>query len=229
MSAFSDKYDTKSLLLLIGIMIIIIFFWNFILFYPLKLFTVLLHEISHGLAAILSGGKIIQLEISKDLGGLATTSGGWRALILPAGYLGSMIFGGIIVISASRLKNDKFISYIIGVLILIITALFIRTWFGILFGVLFGGGMIVLGKFAPDFVNDIVLKIIGMTSVLYAIIDIKQDLINRTVPGSDAYAMSQLFILPPVFWGILWIIIALIASFFILRIAVKKNNRSYIK
>ncbi len=224
MSSSVQKYDVKTLFLLLGILALIILFWNFILLYPLKLFTVLLHEISHGLAAILTGGRFLRLEISPEMGGVATTAGGWRILVVSAGYLGSMLWGGLVVLLASRLKNDKLISYVIGVILLLLTALFIRGWFGMIFGILFGGGMIALGKFAPAAVNDFVLKVIGLTSVLYAVIDIKDDLISRTVEHSDAWEMSRLLLLPAVFWGILWGVLAVVAAFFVLRASVRQTG-----
>ena len=81
------------------------------------------------------------------------------------------------------------------------------------------------GKFLPEAVNDIWLKFLGLTSTMYAIIDIKEDLISRTVPGSDAYALSNELFLPPVFWGVLWIIIALLATGFFIILASRGEKK----
>ena len=76
--------------------------------------------------------------------------------------------------------------------VILVTALFIRSTFGVVFGLAFGAAMIAAGKLLPEEINDAWLKFLGLTSTMYAIIDIKEDLISRTVPGSDAYAMSKL-------------------------------------
>ncbi len=223
-----DEVNWTLVALLAGMFVLIAVFWNFVLFYPFKLFVVLLHEISHGLAAAITGGRIVGIEISQDLGGVCTTIGGWQWLVVMAGYLGSMLWGGLILILASRTNLDKIISTVIGVLVLIIAILYIRPIisFGFLFAVLFGLGIGVTGWLAPEIVNDILLKFIGLTSVMYAIIDIKEDLISRDIPGSDAYAMSRIIPLPPVVWGIIWGLLALAAAFFLIRFAATGKEES---
>ena len=164
---------------------------------------------------------MLKIELSPQMGGTCFTQGGLRTVILPAGYLGSMLFGGIILIGASRTKMDKIISIVIGIITVLITLFFVRTVFGIVFGLVFGVAMFLIGFFVARRINDFILRFIGMTSSLYAIIDIKDDLIVRTVPGSDAYAMSEIIPLPPVVWGVIWIVVALVATFFFFRIAAK--------
>jgi len=74
--------------------------------------------------------------------------------------------------------------------------------------------VIILISFFTVKINDLVLNLLGLTSMLYAILDIKDDLITRTVHDSDASAMSQIIPLPPVVWGVIWILIAIAASIF---------------
>lgn len=223
------QIDWVLIAVLLAMFILVLFLWNFVLIYPIKLFVVLLHELSHGLAAVITGGSIHHIEISQQLGGVCYTSGGWQLLILPAGYLGSIFWGGLILVLSARTKTDKTLSIIIGAIILIVTVLYVRPFisFGTLFGSLFGGLMILIGLFAPTTVNDLLLKFIGLTSMLYAIIDIKEDLISRTIPGSDAYAFSQIIPLPPVVWGIIWGLLAIVGAFFVLRIAARKKEKFY--
>ncbi|MCP4137021.1 MAG: M50 family metallopeptidase [bacterium] len=199
----------------------IIFFWDTRFVYPLKIFVVLLHEISHGLAAVLTGGTIVKIQINQNQGGVCYTQGGARALILTAGYLGSMLWGGLILAAAARTNWDKYISGIIGAAVLAVTVIFIDNQFGLIYGIAFGVGMMALGKFAPVVVNDFVLKLIGLTSILYAIIDIKDDLISRDIPTSDAAVFAKEYFGTSELWGVIWIIIAIIMAFFFLRISSK--------
>ena len=207
--------------------ILVLFIWNTPVVYPIKLFVVLLHELSHGLAALITGGKIVRIDINANQGGVCYTAGGWQFLILSAGYLGSMLWGGLILILASRTRYDKFISAVIGIIVVVIALLYIRTPFGLIYGIVFGVALFLTGFFAPMEVNDFILKLIGLTSILYVIIDIKDDLITRTVKDSDAFKMAQSYFGVPVFWGVLWIIIALIALFIIMKTAVKRNREYY--
>ena len=190
--------------------------WGTPVVYPLKIFVVFLHELSHGLAAVLTGGRIVEITLSANQGGVCTTSGGWTWVILPAGYLGSMLWGGLILVAAARTDRDQLISVLIGAVVLAVTVLFVRSWFGLLYGLSFGAGMALLGAKAPRAANDFVLKLIGLTSVLYAVLDIWSDLIARQIDCSDAGQMARQFFGTPLLWGIVWIVAALAAAAFFL-------------
>lgn len=222
-----EKADKKQLWILIGIVILIILFWSTKALYPLKMFTVLLHETSHGLAAMLTGGRFHQIELSGQQGGLATTSGGWRFLVLSAGYLGSMLFGGLILRLSAKAERDKTVMKVIGFVVIGIGVLLVRPiiGFGFLFTELFGATLVLLGFFAPNWANDSVLKVIGLTSMLYAIIDIKSDILDRTVHTSDAYRLFELTGIPSVIWGVIWITLAVfLSTLFLLKSAESKEK-----
>ncbi len=218
----AKKTDWKTLGTLVAMFLAALFFWDYPFLYPIKLFVVLLHEVGHGLAAVLTGGHIEHIEINQNLGGVCWSSGGIRLLVLPAGYLGSMLFGGLILVSASRSRHDKLLSMALGGITLALVILFVRNLFGFLFGLGFGLALVGAGRYLSPGFNDLLLKFLGLTSCLYAVIDIKEDLISRTVPGSDAYQMSRELFLPPVFWGVLWMVAAITASAFLIRMAVKR-------
>ncbi len=219
----SGKIDNKTVAILTIMIVATFFLWNTVFLFPFKIFVVLLHELSHGLAAVLTGGSIVSIELNADQGGVCATRGGWGFAVLSAGYLGSMLWGGIILLTAARTKWDKVLSIFIGLVVLFVTIFYIRSGFGFLFGLLFGASLLVIGKFLSESVNDILLKYIGLTSMLYAVFDIKDDLITRTVSDSDASVMAREYFGTPMMWGIIWIVFAVLASWFILRTAVRKT------
>ena len=55
-----SKEQKKQIELGIILFVLLLAFllWNTFLIYPIKLFVVLTHEMSHGIAAIVSGGKL---------------------------------------------------------------------------------------------------------------------------------------------------------------------------
>ena len=55
-----------ELVFLSFVLIISFLFWDSFLVYPIKLFVVLIHEISHAISAILSGGKVIEFTSSTN-------------------------------------------------------------------------------------------------------------------------------------------------------------------
>jgi hypothetical protein len=211
--------NVKQTWILMALCALTVFLWSTPVLFPVKVFVVMLHETGHAAAAVLTGGEIERIELSRDLGGACWSRGGWRLLVLPAGYLGSMAFGGLILLAAARMRRDSRLAVVLGLAVLAITLLLVRTLFGVLFGLGFGIVLLASARWLPDAVNDLLLKFLGMASVLYAAIDIKEDLIDRTVPGSDAYAMSRELFLPPVFWGALWMALALGAAGLFLKLA----------
>jgi hypothetical protein len=221
-----NSTDTKVLLTLLGMFIFVMIFWNHSFIYPIKIFVVMLHEMSHGLAAELTGGDMMKIELSPQIGGVCWSRGGIRWIILPAGYLGSMFFGGLILLGAARTRHDKEISTFIGIIMIALTLYGVRNTFGIVFGLLFGGAMILAGYILSEQLNDILLKFIGLTSTCYAVIDIKEDLISRTVPGSDAFEMSKIIPLPPVVWGVIWIVIAIFVTWKFITVASERGEET---
>ena len=199
----------KRYIALLLIFIGIGFLWNTLFVYPLKIFVVFMHEVSHGLAAIATGGRIVEIQINPQQGGYALTQGGSRFLTLTAGYLGSLLWGGLILLLAARTRFDKAISILIGIGMVAISIGFGESTFTYLFGIGFGVALVAIGFYLPEAVNDWILRIIGVTSCLYAILDIKSDVLDRSNLRSDARMLSEITGIPTEVWGVLWIIIAI--------------------
>lgn len=185
------------------------FLWDTAVLYPLKVFVVFLHEVSHALATVATGGSVERIELYEALGGAAYSWGGSSFLILSAGYLGSLLWGVLLCRLAGwrRLRPGLTIG-ILGVTVLVVTVALVRTEFGWIFGALFGVGLIVIGRFAPPLISRGVLLSLGMVSVLYAILDIKSDILDRPEAQSDAYFLAEMTGVPALAWGVVWIAIA---------------------
>lgn len=199
----------KRYIALLLIFIAIGFLWNTVFVYPLKIFVVFMHEVSHGLAAVATGGSIVEIQINPQQGGHALTQGGSRFWTLTAGYLGSLLWGGLILLLAARTRLDKAISILIGIGMVAISIGFGESTFTYLFGIGFGVVLVAIGFYLPEVINDWVLRIIGVTSCLYAILDIKSDVLDRTHLRSDARMLSELTGIATEIWGVLWILIAI--------------------
>ena len=199
----------KRYIALVLIFIAIGFLWNTLFVYPLKIFVVFMHEVSHGLAAIATGGRIVEIQINPQQGGHALTQGGSRFWTLTAGYLGSLLWGGLILLLAARTHYDKVISVLIGFGMVAISIGFGESTFTYLFGIGFGVALVAIGFYLPEAVNDWILRIIGVTSCLYAILDIKSDVLDRANLRSDARMLSEVTGIATEIWGVLWIFIAI--------------------
>ncbi len=72
---------------------LVLLLWALPLPNPVKVLSVTLHETSHALAALLTGGRVFGFAISPTGAGVTFGIGGYFPLILVAGYLGSSLWG----------------------------------------------------------------------------------------------------------------------------------------
>jgi hypothetical protein len=185
-------------------------FWESPFVYPLKVFVVFLHEISHGIAAVATGGSIQRITLSPYLGGACYCPGGNAFITLSSGYLGSLGFGALILEGGRKAgRHADRVVEAMGAAVVILTLLFVRGAFGFAFGLLLGGVLILAARRLTADRNRILLTVLGLTSCLYAILDIKSDVLDRPHLPSDAHMLAELTGIPTVAWGVLWIGIAL--------------------
>jgi len=197
--------------------------WNTPVVYPLKIFVVLLHETSHALVAVATGGTLHHIVLNPYQGGATYTSGGNAFLTLSAGYLGSLLWGSLMIMAAqSRRLPADWVNWAIGGLVVVLSAVYVRGGFGILFGALFGLALIVVSQKLSAGLNRSLLLTLGLTSSLYAILDIKSDILDRPNMNSDAHMLAQLTGVPTLVWGILWIGLAVVVSALLFRRAYRK-------
>jgi hypothetical protein len=199
------------------------FFWESVLVYPLKIFVVLLHEWSHAVALLATGGTLDRITLDPYQGGATLGRGGSAFLTLSAGYLGSLGWGALMVTGARhrRMKADL-LNTVIGGGVVALTVMYVRNPFGILFGLLFGATLMFAPRLLPAIWNKRILLTLGLTSCLYAILDIKSDILDRPELRSDARMLSELTGVPTLAWGLLWIALALAACVLLLKRAYHK-------
>lgn len=214
---------TQSWWALLLILVAVVLLWNTWAVYPLKILVVFFHELSHGLAALLTGGSIERIELSEAEGGLAVTRGGSRFVILTAGYLGSLLVGGLLLLAAARSPHDRQILGGVGIVLIGVTLLFVRPFFafGMLFGLGTGVALVAAANLLGRAAADVLLKVIGLTSCLYAVLDIKSDVLDRPELRSDARMLAEHTGLPTLLWGVIWILIAVLATIGFIRAAAR--------
>ena len=199
----------------IGVAVVLL--WNTPIVWPLKEIVVFFHELSHGLMAIITGGRLENIQIVLNEGGLTTSSGGNQFLIASAGYLGSLLWGIGILMLASQSRNDAALVRGLGILMVAVTILFLRNPFGFFFGLMTGALLIAGARRLPDRVNDLLLKTIGIVSCVYVIPDIWSDTIAHAAYPSDARILAQLTHIPTMVWGVLWIAVSVTALIWAFR------------
>lgn len=175
---------------------------NYNIFYPLSLFVAFLHELGHSMFSIITWWNVISLDINANWSGLATTSGWFRSLVIMWWYIGSALFGSLLLFSS--VKFERFTNYILRFfsLVLLYSSIF---WFSDITSSLI---QIVLSisLFWISYINvkysSFFLQLIWVFSLIYIIKDF------NVWPSSDLSKFSWL--LPVIVWQYIWLGIVLV-------------------
>lgn len=187
--------------------------WDTPAIYPVKIFVVMLHEISHGIASLATGGTIDKIVLDPYQGGACHCGGGNAFLTLSAGYLGSLLWGVVLLgLAGSRRVSNHVLLTVVGGLVVLLTALYVRNGFGLTFGLGFGTALVIAGRKLGPVASKVILTALGLTSCLYAILDIKSDVLDRPHLQSDAAMLAEITPLSTTAWGVVWIGVAVIVS-----------------
>ncbi|MBO9450111.1 M50 family metallopeptidase [Tropicibacter sp. R16_0] len=176
---------------------------------PLKILIVYLHELSHVIAILATGGSVESLTVNADEGGLVISRGGNRFLSLSAGYQGSLLIGALLFTAAVRTHADRAVLGILGGFILLTTVLYSRELFALGFGLITGFAMLAIARFLPRDYSDLMLRVIGLASMIYVPYDIFSDTIQHSYLRSDARMLAEEFGGATMMWGALWIVLSL--------------------
>ena len=179
----TDRSTRRQTLLITLLALVTVFIlWNIreleVLVYPLRLFVTYVHEASHALAALVTGGSVSGFTVSANGSGLAVTAGGSRAFILPAGYLGAALFGSMLFFLTNRIPRwVQGLSLFIGGFMIVFTVAFARpdetgSLTALFIGLGFGAVMLLLGWKAPRIVNQFILNTLAVMTSLNAVLDV---------------------------------------------------------
>ncbi len=209
----------KAGLVLLVTAVALAWFWHSPLLYPLRILVVLFHELGHAVTAIATGGEVLEIALGSNEGGHCITRGGFHFLILNGGYLGSLVAGLIILALSRGRRASRGLVVSLGVLVLAVTLTLVRPiiGFGFGYGLITALALIALGAKAPAVVNWWFLRLVGVFSVLYALLDVRDDVFRNAeyVGSSDATMLAELTHIPAFVWGGGWILagIALLVVF----------------
>jgi hypothetical protein len=184
---------------------------------PMRLIAVFLHEMSHAVACWLTCGRVMGIEVYNNEGGVTKYIGGCRILIIPAGYIGCAFWGMVFVILSGGRKTATFAAsaFVVALLITLCyspnrTMVYLNLGYAAVTAI-----FIALEWFVFSPLITYIILFYGVCIGTFAIFDIVDGLILRTVKGSDAYACWE--IMPcclPRCVGVQWMLVAIFFQFF---------------
>jgi hypothetical protein len=105
------------------------------LLYPLTLFTTWVHEMGHGLSALVCGGQFLELEIHANAGGFARAGAGhgWPdAIVAAGGLLAPPLLGAIILATVHGPRRARLFLGALSIGIVVSLVLYVRSSTGII-------------------------------------------------------------------------------------------------
>ena len=229
MSGFSDGWRVSELVGLAALTLALVVLWQIPYFglvvYPFRLFGTFVHELSHGLAALATGGHFERFTVSPDLSGLAWSSGGVRFVIASAGYVGSAVFGGVLILLAARGLAARTLLTVLGVLLGLLCLMFVRNLFGIATGLAIAAALVVAGRRLRSPWSDVLLLVLALQLVLdgFNSLFTVLRLSTSTNVQTDALSMAQATGIPAVVWAVVWTVLSLAMLAVTLRFAYRRR------
>ncbi len=231
-----DAKPQLTLLLIATVITIALWFIPYvgIVTYPIRLFVTFIHEGSHVLAALLTGGSVQSLTISADGSGVvySAPSGLLGALLTSsAGYLGSTAFGVLLLLLIRKTVSAKNVLFGSAAFIAVMTLCFgilSPMWnafslqvgfssiaFTVAVGAILTAGLIALGKYSSERVANFAVAFLAIQCLLNAITDLKTlFFINAPIGGmdlqNDATNMANATGIPSFAWVLIWIGISIV-------------------
>ena len=137
-----------------------------------QLFLTFVHEACHGLAAVLTGGSFANLTVHADTSGLAYTRGGFRPLILVAGYAGACLWGGGLLLASRHRGAERLICWGLAAFLLVLTVGWTRNAFGLAAGLGFAAFFAWVARRGAGWQVSWLLSFLAVRSILNSFHDL---------------------------------------------------------
>lgn len=198
---------------------------------PLTWIETYFHEISHGMAALLTGGSIHKIVLNLDGSGLCYTSGGIRFFTVFFGYFGAVLWGMLIFFIAQRSKLHQILmpaSFLAGLMLFsaifyardMVTLAILASIF-----VLFVAIILLVTKLKNPRFAQLALKFIGLF-VLFNAVRSPLHLFDGKHIG-DGAALQNMLLLPEFVWVIAWVLLGLAGVFVLWKSTAKLDKNAW--
>ena len=245
LSVNQDARPQAATLLFATAISVVLWFIPFaeILTYPFRIFVTFIHEGGHAIAALLTGNSVNALSVATNASGETyTTQGGFisQVLIASAGYVGSMIFGAMLLLLIRKAVAARIVLLTSAALIFTLTLIFglIKPLtsgmlsgipFTFLAGTLLAVGLFLVARFASAKAATFFVSFLAVQCILNALIDLKTVffLSSPFAPAvpTDALNMAHATGIPALFWAVIWIMLSLGILWFAMRVYVVSRDK----
>jgi hypothetical protein len=217
------------------------------LVYPIRLFVTFVHEGSHVLAALLTGGSVESMSVSPDTSGLVMfryNSAISQLITSSAGYLGTTAFGVLLLVMIRRAYSARIVLAACAGFVGLMTVLFGflapllnifsanvtlgSVAFTVVSGAILTVGLLAIARYASARVAQFAMSFLAVQCILNALSDLKT-VFYASSPfanpmQTDALNMANATGLPAVAWVLIWIGISVLMISVGLRVYVANQK-----
>lgn len=213
--------------------------------YPIQLFATFIHESCHALAALVTGNSVMSLTVSPDTSGMvwSQSSGLSSLFISSAGYVGTTLFGTLLLVWMRFGFKSRLALYVCSGLIAVMTVVFgffAPFWnflanvtfgsvvFTVLSGTVLTAGLLAIARYATDKWVNFSLAFLAVQCLLNAFFSLKTLFVITTATdaSSDAANMATATGVPALAWVILWIAISLVMMAIGIRLYSSRGSKA---
>jgi len=183
------------------------------------------HEISHGLAALATGGQVARIELYLTGGGKCFTVGGWSGVISFAGYAGAILWGAAIYLGAQASgTSSRWFAIAMSGLIVVSGVLWARNISTIIILIILATIMYASFRYVWGNLFPRIMEFTGIY-VLVSAVHSPLNLIDGRHRG-DGSALSELTYIPEIIWVAIWIALGVAALIGVWRLHEKQESMS---
>lgn len=237
-----DKSFVKGLV--VSSIAVATLWWTPLLF-PFRLLVTTVHELCHAIAVMGTGGTVQGFGVDGNGGGVVHATGGFSIIVYSAGYLGSSLFGGAMLLIAKNAQGRRRALFFVGLgtaTVLAVAGVLRARNNGSLFDIIvfddfwaFGivallvVALLLVAAKAHDLIVAIVCYTIAVLSVLYAAFDLLNVFSSTIRPlggFNDARGLEAATHIPAAIWAGLWCVIAAAILWRFLRASLRARRIS---
>ncbi|MBI1364315.1 MAG: M50 family peptidase [Proteobacteria bacterium] len=193
---------------------------------PFRWLEVFFHEISHGLMAAITGGRLIVIKLMFRGSGACVSSGGMRLFVLLAGYSGAVCWGSAIYLMGKLTGNHQTaqdIMFILLVFLLITIVLWVRDIATFIIMIFMALIFWIPNRYPAVPGLEYLLQFIGIFITLSAI-RAPLELIDGKHEG-DGAELADLTFIPEGVWILLWFGLGLAALAYMWQLPLPPRER----
>ena len=183
-----------------------------ILLLPLIYYNTHIHELSHALVSVATGGSVDHIKVFANGGGVTLSMGGSLMLTSSAGYVGSALVGGILVFGSRTAESARKMLWIAASFLALGMLFFVRgDTVGVLSGFFWIAALALCARFLKGDNAVFAAQFLGVQQCLtsaqafLALVAVTANDLGH----SDAANMEAATGIPAILWSLLWLAIGL--------------------